>query len=141
MGRNHHGLRLHCSGGGYKPDSTVCASEVPAGRPYPHMCLQNAINLNVTTVTACIKVDDTVPGIEEDLNAGMWSIGLAISGNEVGLSLEDWKVLPKAEQDAKRRRAYMRMHQCGAHYVIDSIADLMPCIDEIQTLIRSGKTP
>ncbi|MFI4986182.1 MAG: phosphonoacetaldehyde hydrolase, partial [Alphaproteobacteria bacterium] len=24
---------------GYKPDSTVCASDVPAGRPYPHMCL------------------------------------------------------------------------------------------------------
>jgi len=32
---------------GYKPDSTVCASEVPAGRPFPHMCLQNVINLNV----------------------------------------------------------------------------------------------
>ena len=30
---------------GYKPDVTVCASEVPAGRPYPYMCLQNVINL------------------------------------------------------------------------------------------------
>ena len=24
---------------GYEPDSTVCASDVPAGRPYPYMCL------------------------------------------------------------------------------------------------------
>lgn len=126
---------------GYRPDSTVCASEVPAGRPFPHMCLQNAINLNVTTVAACVKVDDTVPGIEEGLNAGMWSIGLAISGNEVGLSLEEWNALPKPEQDAKRQRGYLRMHQCGSHYVIDSIADLMPCIDDIQARISRGKTP
>ena len=42
---------------GYEPDSTVCASDVPAGRPYPYMCLQNAINLNVTTVHACVKVE------------------------------------------------------------------------------------
>ena len=26
-----------------------------------------------------------VPGVEEGLNAGMWTIGLAISGNEIGL--------------------------------------------------------
>ena len=56
---------------GYEPDSTVCASDVPAGRPYPYMCLQNAINLQVTTVEACVKIDDTVPGIEEGLSAGM----------------------------------------------------------------------
>ena len=24
---------------GYEPDSTVCASDVPHGRPYPFMCL------------------------------------------------------------------------------------------------------
>ena len=35
---------------GYKPDSTVSASEMPAGRPYPFMCLQNAINLQVDSV-------------------------------------------------------------------------------------------
>lgn len=75
---------------GYEPDSTVCAADVPAGRPYPYMCLQNVINLGVTTVEACVKVDDTVPGVEEGLNAGMWTIGLAVSGNEVGLPLTDW---------------------------------------------------
>src|SRR5512141_999213 len=66
---------------GYVPDSTVCASEVPAGRPYPYMCLQNVINLGVSPVEACVKIDDTRPGIEEGLNGGMWTIGLAVSGN------------------------------------------------------------
>ena len=126
---------------GYVPDSTVCASDVPMGRPYPYMCLQNAINLNVTTVVSCVKVDDTSPGVEEGLNAGMWTVGLAVSGNEVGLPLETWQALPKEEQAQKRARAYTRMQQCGAHYVVDSIADLMPCIDDIQARIRRGESP
>jgi len=126
---------------GYVPDSTVCASEVPAGRPYPYMCLQNAINLKVTTVDACVKVDDTVPGVEEGLNAGMWTVGLAVSGNEVGLPLAEWQALPEAEKASKRERAYARMGQCGAHYVVDSIAELMPCIDDIERRVRAGETP
>ena len=126
---------------GYDPDSTVCASDVPAGRPYPYMCLQNAINLGVTTVQSCVKIDDTVPGVEEGLNAGMWTVALAVSGNEVGLPLEQWKALPASEQAAKRSRAYTRMQQCGAHYVVDSIADVMPCIDDIQDRIGRGESP
>src|SRR5437764_15041618 len=91
---------------GDEPDSTVCASRVPAGRPYPSMCLQNAINLRVTTVQSCVKVDDTVPGVEEGLNAGMWTIGLAVSGNEVGLPLEQWQALSEQDKTIKRARAY-----------------------------------
>ena len=90
---------------GYEPDSTVCASDVPAGRPYPYMCLQNAINLKVTTVQSCVKVDDTVPGVEEGLNAGMWTVGLAVSGNEVGLPLQAWQALPEDKKALKRSRA------------------------------------
>ena len=124
---------------GYEPDVTVCASDVPAGRPYPHMCLLNAIKLGVSTVQACVKIDDTVPGVEEGLNAGMWTIGLAVSGNEVGLMLDEWQALPAAEKKAKRERAYLRMQQCGAHYTVDTIADIMPCIDDIQARIRRGE--
>lgn len=126
---------------GYDPDSTVCASDVPAGRPYPYMCLQNAINLGVTTVQSCVKVDDTVPGVEEGLNAGMWTVGLAVSGNEVGLPLAEWQALSAPEKTAKRSRAFSRMQQCGAHYVVDTIAELLPCIDDIQERIRRGETP
>ena len=126
---------------GYVPDSTVCAGDVPAGRPYPYMCLQNAINLGVTTVHACVKIDDTTPGVEEGLNAGMWTIGLAISGNEVGLMLDDWNALPEDEKNAKRARAYTRMRQCGSHYVVDDISQVMPCIDDIQARIARGEKP
>ena len=124
---------------GYEPDVTVCAADVPAGRPYPYMCLQNVIKLGVSTVQACVKINDTIPGVEEGLNAGMWTIGLAVSGNEVGMTLEQWKALSEAEKRLKRDRAHTRMWQCGAHYVVDSIADIMPCIDDIQARIRRGE--
>jgi phosphonoacetaldehyde hydrolase len=126
---------------GYEPDSTVCAADVPAGRPYPYMCLQNVIKLGVSAVQACVKIDDTIPGVEEGLNAGMWTVGLAVSGNEVGMLLDEWRALAKADQEAKRERAYTRMAQCGAHYVVDTIADIMPCIEDIQARIRRGETP
>ena len=126
---------------GYVPDSTVCASEVPAGRPFPYMCLQNMMNLGVSPVEACVKIDDTRPGIEEGLNGGMWTIGLAISGNEIGLPLKDWKKLPKAEQERMRQGAYTRMYQSGAHYVVDTIADILPCLDDIEARLARGERP
>ncbi len=126
---------------GYEPDSTVCAGDVPAGRPYPFMCLQNVINLEVSPVEACVKVDDTLPGIEEGLNAGMWTIGLAVSGNEVGLPLDEMRNLAKDDYEARRGRAYTRMYQCGAHYVVDSIADIMPCLDDIEARLARGERP
>jgi phosphonoacetaldehyde hydrolase len=126
---------------GYEPDSTVCASDVPAGRPYPYMCLQNVINLQVSPVEACVKIDDTIPGIDEGLNAGMWTIGLAVSGNEIGLPLADVQKLDRDEFERRRQRAYTRMHQAGAHYVVDSIADVMPCLDAIEARMARGERP
>lgn len=126
---------------GYEPDSTVCASDVPAGRPYPYMCLQNVINLQVSPVEACVKIDDTVPGIEEGLNAGMWSIGLAVSGNEIGLPRDEVRKLDPADFARRRERAYARMQQIGGHYVVDSIADVIPCLDAIEERMARGEHP
>ena len=61
---------------------TTCM-QVPAGRPYPYMCLQNAINLQTYPMEAMVKIGDTLPDIEEGLNAGMWTVGLARTGNEM----------------------------------------------------------
>ncbi len=126
---------------GYEPDSTVCASDVPEGRPFPFMCLANVIKLGVSPVESCVKIDDTRPGIEEGLNAGMWTIGLAMSGNEIGLALKDLKALSKAERESRRLGAYTRMYQTGAHYVVDSIADILPCLDDIEKRLAAGEKP
>lgn len=124
---------------GYVPDATVCASEVPAGRPFPYMCFENAVRLGLTDVRACVKIDDTLPGIAEGRTAGMWTIGLATSGNEVGLPADAWKRLPAQERERLRRRAHRRMHEAGADFVVDSIADVLPCIDAIAAELAAGK--
>lgn len=126
---------------GYRPDSNVCATEVPRGRPWPHMSLKNAIELGVDCVQACVKVDDTVPGIEEGLNAGMWTVAVAVSGNELGLDLPSWDALAEAEQQRLAAAARNRLARCGAHYVIDSIAELPAVVADIDARLGRGEQP
>ncbi len=126
---------------GYEPDSTVCAADVPAGRPEPWMCLRNAENLGVYPMEAIVKIGDTRPDIAEGLNAGMWTVGLAKTGNEVGLNAEEIEALDAEELDYKLTRARERMAQAGAHYVVDGIGDCDPIIDEINARLARGEKP
>ena len=82
-----------------------------------------------------------MPGIEEGLNAGMWAVGVAVSGNEIGLSLADWEGLSPAAQERRRAAAYRRLLTSGAHDVIDSIADLPRCVAAIEVRLARGEKP
>ena len=126
---------------GYEPDSTVCAADVPAGRPEPWMCLRNAENLGVYPTEAIVKIGDTLPDIYEGLNAGMWTIGLAKTGNELGLNEKEIEALPADELQRRLETAYKRMYEAGAHYVVDGIWDCDKIIDEINTRLERGEKP
>ena len=126
---------------GYVPDATFGAGDVKRGRPFPHMVLRNMLELDISPVQSVVKVDDTLTGIEEGLNAGAWGIGLAISGNEVGVQLDEWNAFPEEVKQRHRDRIYPTMYQRGAHYVIDSIADLIPCLDDIEARLARGEKP
>ncbi|XAH22743.1 phosphonoacetaldehyde hydrolase [Xylophilus sp. GW821-FHT01B05] len=116
-------------------DHVVAGDEMPAGgRPGPYMALANVLELGISDVRACIKVDDTAPGIEEGRNAGMWCIGLSMSGNEVGLTREALEALPPERIQALRERAQQRLLNAGAHLVIDSIADLPAAVQRIAAM-------
>jgi len=125
----------------YVPDSSVCAAQVPAGRPHPWMCLQNAINLQLYPLEAFVKVGDTLPDIAEGLNAGMWTIGVAKTGNELGLTEQQISALEPEVLKVKLDRAYQRMHQAGAHYVVDSVAEVPPLLDDINARLAQGERP
>jgi phosphonoacetaldehyde hydrolase len=126
---------------GYVPDSSVCASQVPAGRPYPWMCLQNALNLQVFPMESMVKVGDTLPDILEGLNAGMWTIGVAKTGNEMGLTEQEVSALEDGVLKSKLARAYQRMYQAGAHYVVDGISDVPDVLDKINARLARGERP
>ena len=73
---------------GYRPDHVVATDEVPKGRPSPAQALANVIALGLDDVAACVKVDDTEPGILEGRSAGMWTVALRFSGNFLGLDFD-----------------------------------------------------
>jgi phosphonoacetaldehyde hydrolase len=126
---------------GYVPDSSVCATQVPAGRPEPWMVMQNMFNTGVYPPEAVVKVDDTKPGIGEGLNAGTWTIGLAKTGNEVGLNLQEIQALEPKVLARKLAVARDGLARSGAHFVVDGIDDILPVIDEITGRLAQGERP
>jgi len=126
---------------GYSPDCWVSATDVPAGRPFPWMIYANTMRLEAYPMESGVKIGDTLVDIEEGLNAGMWTIGLAVSGNLFGLSEEQVKMLPEAEFKERRKTALKKMYDAGAHYVVDSLADCPVLIEEINYRLKQGETP
>ncbi len=74
---------------GFGPDNTVCADEVPAGRPAPWMIFRNMEQLGIFPPSAVVKVGDTVPDIQAGRNAGVWTVGVTETGSEFGLTQEE----------------------------------------------------
>jgi phosphonoacetaldehyde hydrolase len=92
-------------------------------------------------VAACVKVDDTWPGILEGRSAGMWTVALTCSGNALGLTWEQYKALPKDKLDAERARIGQLFEGARPHYLIDTIAELPAVIDDINQRLARGEMP
>ncbi len=122
---------------GYEPDNLVCAGDLAEGRPSPLMMYRCFADLGVYPPSSVIKVDDTEPGIAEGVAAGTWTVGLAISGNCVGLSLAEWNDLPLLEQQKLRGEAAAKLRAAGADYVIDSIAELVGVAEAIEATLTA----
>jgi phosphonoacetaldehyde hydrolase len=86
-------------------------------------------------------VGDTIVDVEEGHNAGMWTVSILRSGNEVGLSEQQLEALPPAERDRLLAAARQRLEAAGPHYIIDTVFDLMPVIDTISSRISRGERP
>jgi len=126
---------------GYHPDAIVCSSDVPAGRPFPWMCYRNAIQLGTYPMEAMVKIGDTIADIEEGLNAGMWTVGITRTGNELGMTAAEVSGLDPADLDTRLHRIDARFRQAGAHYTLETLADIMPVIHEINQKLQAGENP
>jgi phosphonoacetaldehyde hydrolase len=113
---------------GYVPDHLVCAGETPQGRPSPLMIYKACAELGVWPLERVVKVDDAEAGIAEGKAAGCFTVGVASSGNAVGLSLAAFQDLDPAERDDRTAAARASLLAAGADLVIDSVADLPAAI-------------
>lgn len=126
---------------GYSPEVVVCSGETRSGRPAPFMTWKALIELDAWPAQACVKVDDATVGIEEGRLAGCWTIGVSASGNGVGLSLDAYSALDDADRARRVETSARLLKAAGADYVIDTVADIGPVMDEIAARIAAGERP
>ncbi|MBM3108759.1 phosphonoacetaldehyde hydrolase [Pseudomonas sp. P66] len=126
---------------GYVADHVVATDETPNGRPWPAQALANVIALGIDDVAACVKVDDTVPGILEGRRAGMWTVALVCSGNALGLTYEGYRALASDVLDSERKRIHAMFAGSRPHYLIDTINELPEVIADINKRLARGEMP
>jgi len=126
---------------GYAPDASFCVSDVPQGRPAPWMIHRNMEALGVFPSSNVLKVGDTVPDIEEGLNAGCWSAGVTASGNAVGLTAGALADLAPDERAARLAAVSKELTAAGAHAVVETVRDVPGLIDTIDTRLSAGERP
>jgi phosphonoacetaldehyde hydrolase len=134
-------LLPHAARQGYAPDCALCPDDVGAGRPFPWMIYENAVRMKAYPLEAVVKIGDTISDIEEGLNAGTWAVGVARTGNMIGVTEEQWRAFPRDQQTARLEEARRKLLAAGAHYVIDTLAEIHPILDQIEARLRAGERP
>ncbi len=105
------------------------------------MCFRNMQQLGVYPAEAVVKIGDTIPDIEEGLNAGMWTVGVVLSSNEMGLHQSELGSLDPKELKERRAQIEARMRRSGAHYVVADIWDCDAIVGEINARLARGERP
>ena len=104
---------------GYHPDCAIVPEDAGGGRPHPYMMYLAAARLARYPLSAFVKVGDTQADIAEGLNAGAWTVGVSETGS--------------ANRETLAR--------AGAHFVIGTLAELAPTLDEIEVRLARGMRP
>ena len=118
---------------GFTPEFSICADEVPAGRPAPWMIFRCMEALGVYPPSAVAKVGDTVVDIADGLNAGTWSIGVIDSSSEMGLSLAEFAAMPEDRKREQRGRVRDTFERAGAHAIVNTLAELPRVLDSLHS--------
>ena len=126
---------------GYQPDCVLCAEDAPRGRPAPFLLHEAAKRMDVYPMWSIVKVDDTPVGIEAGRNAGCWTIGITRTGNGVGLSATEIDNLPPTEVQRVCDLAADQLNRAGAHFTVESVADVPELLMTIEQQAADGVSP
>jgi phosphonoacetaldehyde hydrolase len=123
---------------GYFPDCCVTPDGLPQGRPAPFMIYKNMIQLNVQDTDCIVKVGDTMEDIREGRNAKVWTVGVVAGSSELGLTEAEVNEMPETELNMKIDAVRRKMKEAGAHFVINTMAELPQLIEHINTLLSDN---
>ncbi|HZX15772.1 MAG TPA: HAD family phosphatase [Pseudomonas sp.] len=115
----------------------------PSTRPWPapDAIWRSLMELQVDQLEGCVLVSGEPRLLKAALNAGIWTIGLAISGPLCGLAPSDWQSLPMGERDRLRSQATLSLYRLGVHSVIDQLSDLPTCLADLSLRRHKGEKP
>lgn len=120
--------------------SSTCLDK--PSRPEPFMIFENMARLNIDDPRRLIKIDDTVSGIQEGLNAGCWTVAVSRWSSNMNVdSTEEMDQLDNLGTNNNYYQLKERINKCrqilaasGAHYVINTLAELHNVIDDINDM-------
>jgi phosphonoacetaldehyde hydrolase len=92
------------------------------------MIYKACAELGVWPLSRVVKVDDAEAGIAEGRAAGCFTVGVAASGNGIGLSRVLFAALEPDERAKRVKIAGDRLMAAGADLVIETVADLIPAL-------------
>lgn len=109
--------------------------------PAPDAIWLSLMALQVNQLEGCVMVSGEPRLLQAALNAGIWTIGLAISGPLCGLAPADWQSLGMSERDRLRSQATLSLYRLGVHSVIDQFSDLPTCLTDLSLRRHKGEKP
>jgi len=128
---------------GYVPDASVAGDEVAHGaRPRPFMVYRNLDLMDVSPIQSVVKVDDTISGVGEALEAGCWGVGIARYSNYMDIdSMEHLESLSEADIERRLNATREILRKSGAHYVIDTFDQLPEVVADVNERLARGERP
>ena len=130
---------------GFEPDITVAGDEVENDmgfRPAPFMVYKNLVQMGIYPIQSVVKVDDTVTGVGEGLNAGCWAVGVANYSNYTDVdTMDQWNSMSEEEQNERMQNSRNILEKAHPHYVADDIRQLPEIIRDINRRMARGEVP
>jgi phosphonoacetaldehyde hydrolase len=126
---------------GYDPAVTICAGMTPQGRPAPLMLWRAMAELGAWPARLCLAVDDAPVGISAGVHASLWTVGIAGSGNGVGLCAADFYALDEVEKRQRTAPVVAEFVAAGTDFIIDTVADLPHVLTVLEDDLAKGASP
>jgi phosphonoacetaldehyde hydrolase len=126
---------------GYDPAVTICAGMTPQGRPAPLMLWRAMAELGAWPSHLCVAVDDAPGGISAGVHAGLWTVGIAGSGNGLGLCAANFDALDAVERRRRMDPVVAEFATARADFIIDTVADLPRVLPILEDDLVKGAKP
>lgn len=97
--------------------------------------------LQVRHVQGCVLISGEPMLLQAALNAGLWTIGLALCGPLCGHSQEQWQSLSADLREQLRSQATLNLYRLGVHSVIDQLSDAPSCLADLNRRRHKGEKP